>query len=154
MAAIRGWRIVREKYAASAFSGIGAQQSGGRFNSPGTAVVYVADSYALALLEVRVHVPTFRGLRDRVVIEVEMGASLIERLVAAELPDGWQDRPPSRAAQLVGDRWAREGRSAVLQVPSVVVPGHVNYLLNPAHPDFAQIRTGAAERVVLDPRLD
>ena len=153
MAVVKSWRIVRERYVATAYSGIGAQQAGGRFNSPGTAVVYTADSYALALLEVRVHVPTFRGLRDRVVLVAEIEEELIERVTAADLPEGWQDRPPSRAAQLFGDRWAGEGRSAVLQVPSVVVPGHLNYVLNPAHPRFADIHIGPPTPVSLDPRL-
>jgi RES domain-containing protein len=147
------WRITRHKHADTAFSGIGAQKDGGRFNSAGTAVVYTSDSYALALFEARVHVPTFRGMRDRVVIEAEVDNSLVAIIDEADLPSDWQDRPPATSTQRLGDEWVASERSAVLRVPSVVVPGHANYILNPAHPDFDQIVIGAPRPVKLDPRL-
>jgi RES domain-containing protein len=148
------WRIVRSRHARAAFSGIGAQLVGGRFNSVGTPVVYTADSYALALLEVRVHVASFRGMRDRVALRVEVDSELIERVAGADLPADWQARPAARAAQRFGDAWARSGRSAVLAVPSVVAPEHVNYLINSQHPQFARLRIGDARPVEIDPRLD
>ena len=147
------WRIDRARYAATAFSGIGAQREGGRFNSIGTAVVYTADSLALAMFEVRVHVPTFRGMRGRVVTEAEIDDDLIETVAVGELPSDWQARPAPRSTQTFGDAWVASGRSAVLRVPSVVVPGHANYVLNPAHPDIRRIRVGSATPLAIDPRL-
>lgn len=149
----RVWRIDQGRYAETAFSGIGAQRDGGRFNSAGTAVVYTADSCALALFEVRVHVPTFRGMRGRVVTEAEIDDDLIETLHIDDLPADWQVRPAPRSTQVLGDTWVVSGRSAVLRVPSVVVPGHVNHVLNPAHPDFARIRIGVPQPLSVDPRL-
>ena len=133
---LTAWRIVRQEHAQSAFSGIGAQLVGGRFNSVGTSVVYAADCYALALLEVRVHVPSFRGMRGRVAFRVEIPADIVKHAQVEDLPPGWQARPVPRAAQHVGDEWTRSGRSAVLVVPSVVAPHHTNYLLNPEHQDM------------------
>ena len=151
---VAAWRIVRSRHAASAFLGIGAQLMGGRFNSVGTPVVYAADSYALALLEVRVHVSSFRGMRDRVALRVEIDDNLIERVTADDLPDDWQARPAARASQRWGDAWIASGRSAVLAVPSVVAPDHVNYLINPHHPAIARLRIGEARPIEIDPRLD
>lgn len=147
------WRIDQGRYATTAFSGIGAQSAGGRFNSVGTAVVYTADTYALAMFEVRVHVPTFRGMRGRVVTTAEIEDDLVEALNVEDLPADWQARPAPRSTQALGDAWVASARSVVLRVPSVVVPGHVNYVLNPAHPDFGRIRIGAASPLMLDPRL-
>ena len=147
------WRIDRARYAATAFSGIGAQREGGRFNSVGTAVVYTADSLALAMFEVRVHVPTFRGMRGRVVTEAEIDDDLIETVREEDLPADWQARPAPRSTQSLGDAWVASGRSAVLRVPSVVVPGHTNYVLSPAHPDAGRVRVGRARPLAIDPRL-
>ncbi len=150
---VTAWRIVRHEHAASAFTGIGARLMGGRFNSAGTPLVYAADCYALALLEVRVHVPSFRGMRGRVAFRIEFSEDLVERAGADALPSDWQARPAARAAQRFGDDWARSGRSVVLAVPSVIAPEHVNYLLNPDHPDFGLVQIGEPVPVVVDPRL-
>ena len=147
------WRVVKEEYAGGAFDGEGARRAGGRFNSKGTAVVYAADALALALLEVAVHVPTYRALRGRVAFRLTFEEALVETLAEAELPADWRSTPPSRSTQIVGDAWVREGRSAVLRVPSVVVPHAHNLLLNPVHPDFGRITIGDPEPVFIDPRL-
>ncbi|MDT0631455.1 RES family NAD+ phosphorylase [Rubrivirga litoralis] len=147
------WRIVREKHAATAFSGVGAARAPGRFNSMGTPVVYTSDSYALAMLEVRVHVATFRGMRDRVAVSAEVDDDLVEALTVADLPPDWQERPAPTSTQALGDAWVASGRSAVLRVPSVVVPEQTNYLLNPQHPDFGRIRLGTPAALTVDPRL-
>lgn len=147
------WRVVKEGYARSAFDGEGARRAGGRFNGRGTAVVYAADSLALALLEVAVHVPTYRALRGRVAFRLTFDEALVETLLEGDLPSDWRSTPPSRSTQLVGDAWVREGRSAVLRVPSVVVPHAHNLVLNPAHPDFGRIEIGEPEPVPIDARL-
>ena len=147
------WRLVRKKHAATAFSGVGAAKTARRFNSLGTPVVYTSDSYALAMLEVRVHVATFRGMRDRVAVSAEIDDDLVEVLEASDLPPDWQERPAPTSTQALGDAWVASGRSAVLRVPSVVVPEQANYLLNPAHPDFGRIRIGTPTPLTIDPRL-
>jgi RES domain-containing protein len=136
------WRFVRKKHVATAFSGAGAARAGGRFNGLGTPIVFTSDSYALAMLEVRVHVATFRGMRDRVAVSAEIDDDLVEVLSVADLPPDWQERPAPTSTQSLGDAWVASGRSAVLRVPSVVVSEHAYYLLNPEHPEFGRIRFG------------
>lgn len=126
---------------------------GGRFNSRGTSVVYASDSLSLAILEVLVHLPSYRAFGKRVAFRLTLPENLIELLDAGELPSDWRISPPPRSTQRLGDEWVREGRSAVLQVPSVVAPHSYNLLLNPEHPDFSEIEIGEPQAVKLDPRL-
>lgn len=150
---IGAWRVVAARYASTAFDGEGARRSGGRFNSAGTPVVYAADTLALALFEVAVHLPSYRALLGRVAFRVSIDEALVETLGEADLPSDWRSTPPARAAQMLGDRWVGEGRSVALRVPSVLLPHHRNVILNPAHPDFGQVGIGDREPVLIDPRL-
>jgi len=71
------WRIVPEQWAATAFDGEGARLHGGRWNSPGKPAVYLADTRALAALEVLVHLnPAMAALRYQM-IEVSFPPSLV-----------------------------------------------------------------------------
>jgi RES domain-containing protein len=148
----RAWRIVKARHAATAFSGEGARLYGGRWNSPGVTVVYASESRALAALENLVHLNppvTFQY----VAIPVEFDGSWVETIARRALPADWTDEPPPPSTKAIGDLWVNEGRSAVLVVPSVIVPGEANFLLNPGHRDFRKIRIGKAERFAFDPRL-
>ncbi|HLJ75215.1 MAG TPA: RES family NAD+ phosphorylase [Thermoanaerobaculia bacterium] len=148
---IRSWRIVDALHAAHAFDGEGPRFLGGRWNSPGVRVVYTSENAALAALEVLVHLKRMRSLPDFAVISCQFDEKLVEAV--KDLPEGWRDYPPRPEQQAIGDEWARSARSAVLRVPSVIVPGENNYLLNPAHPKFKKIAIGKPERFELDLRL-
>ncbi|MGD0730551.1 MAG: RES domain-containing protein [Terracidiphilus sp.] len=135
------------------FDGYGAQLCGGRWNSPGRALIYAAETYAGAVLEIIVHANLNRLPRTYAVLAIEIPDSLaIEHLEAADLP-GW-DSPNQPVSQAFGNRWLTEARSAVLVVPSLVTQGREhNVLLNPAHPDFPRIAHTPPEAVVWDRRL-
>jgi RES domain-containing protein len=148
-----GWRIVKTARLATAFDGEGARLHGGRWNSPGTALVYTAQSQALAALELLVHLQSSQLLVSYSSLSARFGDSAIEVLDPARLPRGWRQFPAPVALQQIGDRWAAERRSPVLQVPSALVPDELNFLLNPAHPDFGRIRLGAPIPFEFDPRL-
>jgi RES domain-containing protein len=148
---IRAWRIVKSQHAASAFSGDGARLFGGRWTSLGIAAVYTSESAALATLEVLVHTRRMSRLQSYVAIRCEFDEKLVTD--ASDLPENWRESPAPPELQEIGDDWVRSARSAVLRVPSVIVPGENNYLLNPAHPKFKKIAIGKPERFVLDTRL-
>lgn len=151
---IPAFRLCKTKHLASAFSGEGARLNGGRWNSPGLSVVYTSSSLSLATLEVLVHLEdpeAFARLFSWVSLEIP--EDVVERLDAAKLVVGWSDDEANLASRSVGDSWLRSQRSAVLAVPSVVTPGEWNYLLNPAHPQFSEIRIGEARSFRPDPRL-
>lgn len=145
------WRITREKYAAEAFSGEGAAKMGGRWNSRGIAVVYASASRSLAALETLVHVNPPMSLQYAI-IRIEFIPELVEH-ITARLPADWRSSPAPVSTRKLGDAWAREGRSAILAVPSIIIPDETNYLLNPAHPDFRKIRIGKPAKFIFDARL-
>ncbi|MGE3312118.1 MAG: RES family NAD+ phosphorylase [Limisphaerales bacterium] len=146
------WRIIKERHADGAFSGEGAARNGGRWNLRGTRVVYTSATQSLAALELLVHLNPPLPFRW-VVFPVTCESALIEVYPAARLPAAWRSQPPPRVTQQIGTEWVRHSRSAVLAVPSVLVPDEHNYLLNPAHPDFGRIRVGPPRPFALDPRL-
>lgn len=132
----------------------GARLFGGRWNSPGRGgVIYAAETFAGAVLEVLVHANIGRIPRTHAVIEIEIPDGVtIERVGALDVI-GWDD-PNQVASRSFGDRWLEEARSAVLMVPSLVTRGReANVLLNPAHEAFARIAHSAPEAVIWDERL-
>lgn len=146
------WRLCRRKYIA--FDGEGSRLAGGRWNRRGTAVVYTSATMSLAVLEYFVNLPRAAGPPDLVAVAAEMPDDLpMTSVEESALPRGWRRYPAPEALAEIGSRWAQEGRTPVLAVPSAVVPREKNYLLNPAHPLFAKIRIGKPEPVVLDSRM-
>ena len=148
----RAWRIVKERHAATAFDGEGAWLFGGRWNSRGTRVIYASGTKALATLESLVHLNPPVAFKYAA-ISLEFDEALVEVVGISSLPSDWTGEPPPPSTKAIGDQWVRERRSAVLELPSVIVPSESNYLLNPAHPDFKHISIGKSEPFVFDPRL-
>lgn len=84
-------------------------------------------------------------------IPVRIDEPLIE--IAHSLPDDSRLLPAPASTREFGSRWVVETRSVVLRVPSAVVEGEFNYLLNPRHPNFARLEIGEPQRFSFDPRL-
>lgn len=147
------WRITKQKHAKSAFSGEGARIYGGRWNSPGTRVIYTAQSQALAVLEMLVHLDSPELLKRYSLFEVEIDLSVVEELDLSSLPRNWMGNPAPAEVQAIGDDWVASRRSAVLRVPSALVPAESSFLLNPHHPDFNKLHIGKAVPFQFDPRF-
>ena len=150
---VTAWRITKRKHARHAFSGEGAREFGGRWNNPGTAVVYTAQSQSLAALEMLVHLDSADLLEKYVLLAADFDQSLVKVVDASNLPRNWRADPPPAQVRSIGDEWVLGGSSAVLQVPSVLVSGENNFLLNPGHQDFARIRFGKPLAFRFDARL-
>lgn len=147
------WRIVRAARAKSAFTGEGARIYGGRWNSPGTAVIYVSEHESLAALELLVHL-TPLSPRDRYLsFRLEWENKLTEHFPAKSLPPHWKAEPPDFQTMQIGDDWVRSGKSVALAVPSVLSASEVNFLLNPKHPDFKKIKISQSVEYRFDSRL-
>lgn len=153
---MRVWRISSHQ----TFDGEGARRFGGRWNRPGTTIVYAAATLALAMLEFRVHFDR-RRIRPPVYAhyaDVPDDAG-VERVSEDRLPANWRAHPTTDELREIGTSWAQAGKSVLLAVPSAIlrvdpklVPAERNYLLNPAHAEFARIRVGAVQ-IELDPRM-
>ena len=142
------WRI--SNYAD--LSGVGGLQAAGRWHTRGKRIVYLADHPASALLEMLVHMDrelipaTYRLLR--IVIS---DAVTVDSIGNDALASDWRTQPA--LTRQIGDQWLDESATALLQVPSVIVPIGKNFLLNPAHPDAAKVTIAAVVNAPFDPRL-
>ncbi len=150
---IVAWRIVKTRLVRAAFSGEGARRYGGRWNSPGVAVVYAAQSQSLAALELLARLKLAQFLSSFEAIPVGMDSGLIERVDVSSLPKNWQAYPAPHELTEIGDKWVASGSSCVLQVPSVIIPAECNFLLNPRHADFVRLKIGKPTRFRFDSRL-
>jgi RES domain-containing protein len=147
------WRIVHEAYLDSAFSGIGAELYGGRFNSPGHKAVYTSGSLSLAVLEMLIQAGARHRLREHWCIPASIPTESVHRADTSAFPSGWDAIPYGRASQHFGDRWIAEGSGVALAIPSVVIPQEWNYLLNPLHSAFERMTIGEPVRIPIDNRL-
>jgi RES domain-containing protein len=150
----RVYRILRKAYSKRPLDGEGAFLFGGRWSNPGTRLAYTSEHLSLAMIEYLVHADSLDAPSDLVVIaaDVPRGVSRIS-IPAKRLPKQWREFPaPSELAQF-GEEFVRNRRAAVLIVPSALAPGESNWLINPRHLDFPQIRVQAAEAFSYDPRF-
>lgn len=128
--------------------GVGGLTVAGRWHSRGRPIVYAAESSALAILEVLVHLEVDRMPPDFQLLKIEAEAGL-------KVEDWPLDTPPASQVESArwGDEWLKAGRTALARVPSAIAPGAANLLINPAHPDAARIRVAEASRWPWDKRL-
>jgi RES domain-containing protein len=116
--------------------------------------VYTSSTLALAVLELLVHLDDDDLAKDYVGIPADIPDSVkITFIRASRLPREWRDLPRPQALGDLGSRWAAARETAVLAVPSAIIPSDLNYLLNPLHPQFRRIRIGRQEPFSFDPRL-
>ncbi|HTZ60130.1 MAG TPA: RES domain-containing protein [Acidobacteriaceae bacterium] len=135
------------------FDSTGAMLHGGRWNSIGVAVIYAAETYADALLEVLVHANLAQPPKNHRVIEIDIPRKVRIETVSVEQIRGW-DAADMIASRAFGDKWAASARTAVLRVPSVITRGRgSNLVINPTHPQFAAITCSPDEPVHWDVRL-
>jgi len=105
-------------------------------------VVYTAGSQSLAVLEMLVHLDNSDLLEKYVFFEVTLDEAMVTAIAAADLQGNWRADPAPLKLRAIGDDWVASGASAVLRVPSSVIPAEHNYLLNPKHADFAKVKVG------------
>ena len=133
--------MCQRQYADSAFNGEGARRFGGRWNRKGQAAIYTAATLSLAALEILVHVDTDLIPNDYSALGVEWPDDLsMTTIQTGDLPADWQQEYPPLACQQLGADWLAENHSAILKVPSAIIPHEHNYILNPAHADYNRLK--------------
>lgn len=150
------YRLEKERYAASAFQGLGSLKVSGRWHHRGTQVAYASEHPALAALEKLVWLGSYEEARASTYLLLPLRfdpEKHLEEVPLGDLPKGWDGFPHAKATMDIGTRWAEEMRSAMLSVPSAVMPAARNYLINPAHPDFGELERGDPIPFTWDARL-
>lgn len=146
------FRLSTAKYA-NDLSGTGAKLHGGRWNQKGEAVLYTSGSRALALVEVLVHLTNAFLPLNYQLISIYIPDNSIIELSTKSLPDDWKSIEPSDSTKKIATKWLINNEYLALRVPSVVVEGEFNYLINPLHIDFQQIKVLKIENFSFDDRL-
>lgn len=144
------YRLGSGRYPAN--DGLGASLYGGRWNHKGTPVIYTAASRALCALEILANADELAD--DYIVTPIEVPDDLRATTLSIEtLPSNWDADQPIHDTAEIGTNWANSLASAVLTVPSAVIPREHNYILNPRHPEFSKIRFFSPEPFHFDDRL-
>jgi RES domain-containing protein len=152
------WRIATDTpdYTADDDSGAGAKATGGRWNRQGTPLIYAASSLALACLETLVHLGSAGLPLNRYLVRIDIPDDLwadAHQLTAASAPVGWDAIPAGKTSLDSGEAWIRAGTSALLLVPSIVIPEEHNVLINPLHAAATQVAYTKVRRWQYDARL-
>jgi RES domain-containing protein len=147
------FRLLNLNYG-SGLSGKGAGIAGGRWNSPGISMIYTSESRALCTAEVAVNLPLGIIPTGFEMISILIPDDIILTEIHEEdLPSGWKVFPLATLTQKIGDQFIIQGKYLVMRVPSAVVPGDFNYLINPRHPDFGRIEIIKREPYEFDERF-
>ncbi len=145
------------RIASSAFisdlSGMGSKNYGGRWNSVGRAVLYTSQNLSLAAWEVFVNLPSDQLPSNLRMATIEIPDTLLAKeIFEINLPPNWFEQVPPEKLAKIGDHWLESLETAVLKVPSAVVRSEYNFLLNPAHPEFSNIKITSIAPFVFNPR--
>jgi RES domain-containing protein len=147
------WRICKKRYSDAAFTGEGARLYSGRWNPAGVRMVYTSSSLALAALEFFVHLDPSVAPDDLVSVSATIPSALkVERFAQKDLPTDWR-AAENPELQTIGAAWASSKRSVAFEVPSVVIEGEWNVLLNPAHPQFPKVQIAEPKPFYFDKRM-
>ncbi len=152
------WRVAADTpdYQADDATGRGAELEGGRWNRPGTPLLYASTSRALACLETLAHFGSTRSLPlNRYLVSIALPQALWDARTrfVAEDHVGWDAEPPGQVSLDWGTEWARSRVAAAAEVPSAIVPEETNVLLNPLGRGFDRIAFRKVRRWLYDPRL-
>jgi RES domain-containing protein len=137
----------------TALTGEGARLYGGRWNTKGKSEIYAAESRVLAVAEMLVHLDTSGSLSRYIVIEVQIDKTLVQEIDLTVLPSNWRSEPAPKRLRAIGDERIGAGISPDLRVPSAVIQGEFNCLLNPAHPAFSKLHFSKPGGFRIDKRL-
>lgn len=147
------FRLTKEKYK-NDLSGIGAEKYGGRWNNKGTRIVYTAESRSLTVLELAVHVAFNILPKNYYIVEIEIPEnSILEFDISLLKKKDWKSNPPIEFTQSEGDKFILGNEFLCLKVPSAIVEGDFNYLINPLHPDFSKVKIKTTSTFEFDERL-
>ncbi len=146
------YRLSRSKYARD-LSGKGAEISGGRWNSKGTPLIYTGQNIALCMAEVAVHMPLGLVPKDYELITIEIPDDEILEFKKQELPPDWRMSLSMYDTQQIGNNFVINSIKMVLKVPSIIVQGEFNYLINPLHKNIKKVKIKKTAPFIFDPRL-
>ena len=150
---MRVYRIANTKYIRD-LSGTGARMYGGRWNKKGVGILYTSENRALATVEYLVHVPSLSVPTELSIATIHIPDDISPKEIPISyLPANWRDYPAPEELAFLGTQWALSTETLLLRVPSAVVLGEFNMLINPSHPDMKHVTIFCVEAYRFDERL-
>lgn len=144
------YRLSKEIYA-NDISGRGAEIAGGRWNSKGQTALYTAQSIALCVTEIAVHIPLGILPKDYRLVYIEIPD--VEFFEPKRLSKDWNTFPHPDSTQKIGDKFLKENKFLLMKIPSAAVQGEFNYIINPRHINFSDVKIKKIEKFTFDDRL-
>jgi len=147
------FRLIQEKYSPD-WDGKGAELIGRRWNSKGVPMIYTSESRALCTAEIAVHIALGSAPAEYILLTINIPDNTeISEIDLISLPQGWRKFPFDEFSRKLGDDLIQQNQFLVMKVPSAVIPGDFNYLINPRHPDFEKIKIIKSEPYEFDERF-
>lgn len=147
------YRLVREKFS-DTLSGKGAALKGARWNSMGIELIYTAQNRSLAMAEIAVYLTLATLPGDYVMLTIFIPDNIsLQKFDIDHLPENWDIFPHTPLTQAIGDSFVAENKYCLLQVPSAIIHGDHNILINPNHPEFKKIKVIATDKFPFDKRI-
>jgi RES domain-containing protein len=147
------FRLCREQYT-NTLDGKGAAINGGRWNSRGTELIYTAANWSLAMAEILVHLSLAALPEDFYMMTILIPDDMpVSEIYATNLQIGWNSFPHIVSTRMIGDKFVYENWTCILKVPSAVTKGDFNYLINPHHPRFKDVKINEVEKFPFDRRI-
>ncbi len=144
------YRLAKEIYADD-LSGRGAEIAGGRWNSKGNPALYTGQSIALCVTEIAVHIPLGIIPKDYRLVHIEIPD--FDFFEPKKLPKDWNTFPHPDSTQKIGDKFLKENKFVLMKIPSAAVQGEFNYIINPRHKNFSEVKIKKIEKFTFDDRL-
>jgi RES domain-containing protein len=150
---MEAFRFARLPFAGN-LSGKGAASKGARWNSIGVEMIYTASNRALAMSEIAVHFTWATLPPDYMIMTIYIPDDIsLTKIRMSDLPSDWQVFPHPSSTQKIGDKFIADNNYCIFQVPSSVVQGDFNLLINPTHPEFSRIKIISTDKFPFDSRL-
>ena len=145
------FRIVREKYASKPE----ASGRSNRWNNNAEYVIYTSNNRALSVLELVVHRSSIMSASSYKLLTLSIpdGTGYVKSINRSGLPKDWQLLKNYSITQKIGSDWYKSEETLVLKVPSAIVRGEFNYIINTSHKDFDQVKIKRVEDFEWDKRL-
>jgi RES domain-containing protein len=150
----RVYRIVREPHSKNPLNGEGSFRFGARWSSPGTRIAYTAEHLSLAMIEYFVHIDASDPPKDLVIVAADIPDGVSRKVLdPRQLPTNWRQVPAPPTLAGIGNTFAAERKSAILVLPSALVPSESNWLIDPHHAEFVEITVQPPEPFQYDARF-
>jgi len=142
------YRCTLKKWARDT-SGSGAFLYGGRWNNPGTYLLYTSENNVLAAFEVALRIPLEHISNDYVMVPIEFPDHPPPEEPA--LPPRWYLQP--EITRSIGENFVSKGLHLTIKVPSALISDSFNFLINPNHALKGEVRALEARPILFDKRL-